>query len=162
MKTLYALIGSLALMLALVASAPARDTQFGGLAKGYADTNRKLTPPQICRVNLSQTCVVCSSAGKTGILVSLDVSSGAVGGFAVALDTGALPSALYVPASSGAGQLIARQKTCEYTAATVDTNKGGCGVKQFDDGAPFSNGLTVCSWPGAEQVVVLFREYTLP
>lgn len=110
------------------------------------DTARRWSQPGICQTRLSATCVVCASATKEGILVGIEVSSGAVGSYAVAIDTGAIPSAGLVgpPAASGAGSLLTRQKTCEYTLATVDTNKGSCGNREFSDGRPFSQGLTIC------------------
>src|SRR3990167_6836593 len=121
---------------------------------GTKDINRKWSPPKVCRVSKSSTCVLCAAAGSKGILTGIEVSSGSVGQFAVVLDTGALPSALTEPASSGAGALLTRQKTCEYTLATVDTNKGSCGNKEFAEGVPFSYGLTICAKDATTDVVV--------
>ena len=113
------------------------------------------------------TCVVCVAATATtpveGFITAIEVSSGAVGNFAVALDTGAIPSIFPEGASSGLGMVVARQKTCEYTLATVDTNKGSCGVREYVSGAPFFQGLTICSVSGtigvtsAAEVTVRFR-----
>jgi hypothetical protein len=124
------------------------------------DSYRKWSKPKICRATKSTTCVVCSSAGKEGIITAIHVASGTVGGFAVVLDTGAIPSAGIEPATSDAGQLLVQQKTCEYTLATVDTNKGSCGKweAQGESGIPFSNGATVCNKAADFNTVVLFRE----
>lgn len=128
---------------------------------GVADVNRKWTAPKICRVRKSLTCVVCHTNATQGkdqvLLTSLDVSSGAVGSFAVVLDTGAIPSDGLEPTASGAAALVARQKTCEYTLATVDTNKGNCGFKEFSEGRPGSYGLTLCAKDANVDVIATYR-----
>ena len=98
-----------------------------------------------------------AAAPAEGFIESIEVSSGAVGNFTVALDTGALPSGLVEPAATGAGALITRQKTCEYTLATVDTNKGSCGFREFSSPAPFHYGLTICAKTADSDTVVHFR-----
>lgn len=127
-------------------------------SRATPDEARKWSVPEVCKTSLSATCVVCATNGVSGIVVGVEVSSGAVGSYAVALDTGAIPTAGLVgpPAASGAGSLITRQKTCEYTLATVDTNKGACGHKEFSDGVPFSTGLTICGSADV-QTIVRFR-----
>ncbi len=161
------ILGSIALLLTLLCAgytpASARQTGFAGARASNPIGARAQYAPQVCRTALSGTCVVCSTAGKTGIITSIDVSSGAVGSWAVALDTGAIPTAGLSgpPAASGAGSLIARQKTCEYTLATVDTNKGDCGAKNFPDGRPFSSGLTICASADVHAVVE-FYDITIP
>ena len=69
-----------------------RGTAFSGAASLNPGGARRMLIPSVCRTRLSATCVLCSSAGKSGILVGIEVSSGAVGSYAVAYDTGALPS----------------------------------------------------------------------
>lgn len=162
-KTLYYAFSSLALILALGLPARAdRATAFSNAQANVPGGARKMQLPSICRVNKSLTCVVCSAAGKQGILVSIEVSSGVVGNFSVALDTGAIPANTTQPASTGAGQLLTWQKTCEATQATVDTNKGTCGFKRFEDGVPYSNGLTLCSNSADLNTVALFYETRTP
>ena len=136
-----------------------RGTAFSGAASLNPGGARRMLIPSVCRTRLSATCVLCSSAGKSGILVGIEVSSGAVGSYAVAYDTGALPSVGLVgpPAASGAGALVSRQKTCEYTLATVDTNKGSCGYREFGDGVPFTNGLVICGSADVNTVVKFFE-----
>jgi hypothetical protein len=163
-KILYGVLASLALVLALSLPARAdRATEFGAAMKSNPQGARASVAPQVCRTSLSSTCVVCSSAGKSGIIVAIDVSSGAVGSYAVAYDTGAIPSVGLVgpPASSGAGALLARQKTCEYTLATVDTNKGSCGLREFAAGKSYSNGLTICGSADV-QTIVQFYDIRIP
>ena len=162
-KLIYVAFASLAILAAGSPARADRGTAFYDQTKINAGGARKMYKPQICRTSLSSTCVVCSSAGKSGILVGVNVSSGAVGSWAVAIDTGAIPTVgLTGPhATTGAGALIARQKTCEYTLATVDTNKGDCGRASFEDGLPFDNGLTVCASADVVSSLV-FYETRLP
>lgn len=143
--TAFALAHLAAPARAAVGDFDARKGVISSDARGQLDINRKWSIKKLCRVNKSTTCVVCESSNKKGFIVDIDVSSGAVGGFTVALDTGAIPSGHVEPAASGAGALLARQKTCEYTLATVDTNKGSCGRREFMDGQPFEYGLTLCA-----------------
>ncbi len=90
-----------------------------------------------------------------GIVTSIEVSSGAVGQYAIALDTGSVSSASVI--APVAGQQLTSQKTCEYTQATVATNTGNCGLKEFSEGKPFHSGLTICASDATTEVTVLYR-----
>lgn len=135
------------------------------LNSGGVDIHRTWTPPEICHVSKSLTCVVCAAgtaaAPSVGILVDIEVSSGAIGGFAVALDTGAIPSAGREPvggAGGTAGSQIAFQRTAEYTLATTGLSVENAGRRHFDaDGRPFSNGLTLCASTADTEVTATFR-----
>lgn len=128
-------------------------------SRSQVDVLRKWSPPEVCRANQSATCVVCAAAGTSGVIVGVEVSSGAIGEYAVVLDTGAVPSAGSEAAASGAGQLLTQQRTCEYTLATTGLSGPNCGKSNFEDGVPFTNGATVClranagATPGARAVV---------
>lgn len=128
------------------------------------DVNRKWSAPKICKVSKSQTCTLCESgtadAPTEGILVELEVSSGAIGSFAVATDSGALPSDSPVvtgaPAASGVGSVIASQRTCEYTLATTGLSAGNCGVKNFAAPRPFTRGLVLCASKADVEVIATY------
>jgi hypothetical protein len=152
-----------AISLSSVASARNMN-DLGGSVNGVSDANRRLSAPRICKVSKSLTCVLCAGTSlATGILVDIEISSGAIGGYVVALDTGALPSAGREPASSGAGQQIASQRTCEYTLATTGLATGQCGRKEFNsDGRPFSRGLVLCASTADTEVTATYRLISTP
>lgn len=153
----------LALTLVMLgSSAHARKTQYGNLAITNPFGARVTVAPQVCKVSKSLTCVVCSTSGKAGILESIEISSGAIGGFVVALDTGALPSAGREPAVSGAGSQIGVQRTCEYTLATTGVSGADCGVKNYPFGRPYTRGLTLCANTNDTEVTATFRDTDIP
>ncbi len=122
---------------------------------GIADDQRKWSMPSICKVSKSLTCVVC--AVGAGMLTEIEVSSGAIGGYAIAVDTGALGVVVGAPAGSGAGSQIASQRTCEYTLATTGLSTGACGVKGFSEGRPYQRGLTLCASTSDTEVTATYR-----
>ena len=121
---------------------------------GVADDQRKWSQPKSCGISASATAVACE-AHASGFITSIEVSSGAIGAYAVALDTGDITSASAL--APVAGQLLTTQRTCEYTLATTGLNSGACGVKEFSEGRPFHNGLTVVANDATTKVIVTYR-----
>lgn len=119
---------------------------------GVADVNGKWSLPKICRVDSSLTGVVCQAAGE-GVVLSVEVSSGAIGGYGVVVDAASLASA----AATAAATVLTTQKTCEYTVATTATNYGHCGLKQFEAGVPFTTGLSIAASTADTRMVVVYR-----
>lgn len=119
---------------------------------GVADVNGKWSLPKICRVDLSLTGVVCEASGA-GLIMSVEVSSGAIGGYGVAVDAASLAAHDAVVAST----VLSTQKTCEYTVATTSTNFGNCGLKQYEAGVPFTTGLSIAASAADVRMVVVYR-----
>lgn len=123
-----------------VVGQPNRGFEIPVSKNGVADDSRKWSQPSICRVEASLTCVQCLAAGA-GLLVDLEVDSGAAGGFARVFDTITLTGEVAtVPL---AGTSIAMQQTCP--GAPASTAGAACGSRQFPDGRPFTGGLVLCT-----------------
>ena len=154
-KLLLSLIALLTLTVAAHAVAPVQTSAsflIPTSVNGVADVNAKWSLPKICRVDLSLTGVVCEASG-VGLIESIEVSSGAIGGFGIAVDAASLASTDAVVAAT----VLGTQRTCENTLATTGLSGGDCGLRQYASGVPFTTGLSIAASKADVRMAVVYR-----